>query len=43
LIQVGVARVVSPIHDVPQHWKISCGMTKTMFEESKIKWDWVKI
>jgi len=43
LIQVGVNRVVSPVHDVPEHWKISCGMTKTMFEESKIKWDWVKI
>ena len=42
LIQVGVKRVVSPIHEVPEHWKLSCRMTKEMFEEANILWDWIK-
>jgi len=42
LIQVGVTRVVSPLQVIPDHWKDSSDLTKELFKEAGVVWDWIK-
>ena len=41
VIQVGIKRVVMPKQDIPDHWKDSWELTKTMFEEAKVEWEFI--
>ena len=41
VIQVGIKKVVMPKQDIPDHWKESWELTRTMFEEAKVEWEFV--
>ena len=41
VIQVGVKRVVMPQQEIPDHWQESWQLTKTMFEEAGVSYDFI--
>lgn len=41
VIQVGIKKVIMPEQDIPDHWKQSWELTKTMFEEAKVEWEFI--
>ena len=39
IIQVGVKRVVMPKQEIPDHWSESWKMSKEMFDEAGVEWE----
>ena len=42
VIQVGIKRVVMPQQNIPQTWSDSWALTRRMFDEAGVKWEFIK-
>lgn len=43
VIQTGIKRVVMPNQDIPDHWAESWKLTKEMFEEANVEWEFIDV
>jgi dCMP deaminase len=43
IIQVGVSRVFMPQQEIPDHWIDSWDLTRSMFDEAGIKWNFLPV
>ena len=42
VIQVGIKRVVMPKQEIPDHWKDSWQLTKSLFEQAGVSYDFIQ-
>jgi dCMP deaminase len=41
IVQTGVKRVIMPVQDVPEKWQASWEISKGLFEEAGVSWDFI--
>jgi dCMP deaminase len=42
IVQVGIRRVVMPKQDIPDSWKDSWALSKSMFNEAGVDWQFLE-